>query len=98
MGDKMVEHCDKSCGECEFVDRGYDEYSHEVFWISERCPLHELMQLYRKVNHYTAPVEWVTSYLGCVHFKLDEKYQHRNDEIDQTLKERHEKNRKVGNW
>lgn len=79
----MINHSEKSCGECEFVDRGLDDCSHEIFWITDRCPLHGLMQLYRRINHAPPPVEWVTSYTGCVHFKLDEEYE--NGQCDYTF-------------
>lgn len=84
----MINHCKRSCGECECVDRGNDECYHEIFWITDRCPLYELMQLYRQINHAHPPVEWVTSYTGCIYFKLDEEYKRKNEEIDQMLKER----------
>ena len=87
----MIEHCDKSCGECEFVNRGHDDCCHEIFWISDRCPLDNIIQLYRQVNHVLPPVEWMTSYTGCVYFKLDEEYKRWNEEVDQMNKERNNK-------
>jgi hypothetical protein len=59
------------CELCENVDRGMDDYSHEVHWISNRCPLYEFSVTYCKINGHFPPVMLIVSLTGCKHFKED---------------------------
>jgi hypothetical protein len=49
------------CELCENVDRGMDDYSHEVHWISNRCPLYEFSVTYCKINGHFPPVMLIVS-------------------------------------
>jgi hypothetical protein len=88
----MVETCKNSCEYCDHVNRGTDEYCHETYNISDRCPLSYLLKQFIEVNGYfCGSVEWIVRYTGCNHFKEDLEYKQRNEDVDRFLEEMHEK-------
>lgn len=84
------------CCYCEHVNRGYDDCSHPVHWVSERCPLTEILEMYKKIHMHTFPIEWITSFTGCRHFKEDTEYTKQQKEIDDVINERHKQNNTSG--
>jgi hypothetical protein len=84
----------ESCENCEFVDRGHDEYCHEVYNISDRCPFNELILIFSKVNQYPPPFEWTTRYTGCKKFKEDMEYKLFKEETEQFIRELNENREK----
>ena len=85
----MIDHCKNSCEYCEHVNREHDDCCHEVYHISDRCPLSELLNMFQEVNGYPAAIEWSIRYTGCVHFKEDLEYKQRNEEFEQFLEEKY---------
>jgi len=86
-----TESVNERCENCEFVDRGIDEYCHEIYWVSSRCPINEILTAYRKINRRSCPIELTTGYTGCVRFKEDAEYKRKNEEMELFLKELHAK-------
>lgn len=85
----MPETCENRCERCIYTERGYDEYSHEVYAISKRCPIYENTQIFFQVNHRDIRIELMTSWVGCNHFVLDEAYKIKCEETEKFLQEMH---------
>ena len=79
------------CENCVFVDRGYDEYSHEVHSVSSGCPLYKNLSLYEQVNGRFHAIEWGTGLTGCRFFVEDLQYKKHMEETEIFLKELHDK-------
>jgi len=90
----MIKNCENSCEYCEHVNRGHDDCCHEVYQISDRCPLSELLKMFLDVNGYPCAIEWSVRYTGCVHFKEDLENKRQNEEFAQFLKEKYEKEKR----
>lgn len=90
-GDRIsaTESINERCENCEFVDRDIDEYCHEVYWVSNRCPTNEILTAYRKINRRNCPIELMTGYTGCIRFKEDAEYKRKKEETELFLKELH---------
>ena len=86
-----VNGCEHRCEKCECVDRGFDEYSHQVHWISDRCPLNEIVKMYREINGHFLPMELITGYTGCIHFKEDLEHKRIEEESNRLIEEMHKR-------
>jgi hypothetical protein len=81
------------CENCKCVDRCCDEYSHQCYRVSNRCPMYEMLVSFQKINLYPCPIEIVTGYTGCKHFEEDMEYKRQNEEDDKLIAEMDAKRR-----
>lgn len=83
----MAETCENRCENCVYTERGYDEYSHQVYAISKECPIYENTLIFYRVNHRNIPVELMTNWCGCNHFVLDTEYQKQCEETEKFIED-----------
>ena len=50
-----------------------------------------MMKIYRKVNEKFLPIELITGYTGCIHFKEDLEHKQQNEEADKLIEEMHKR-------
>jgi len=81
----MPETCENRCENCVYVERGYDEYSHDVHSVGNNCPIYDNLKLYRKVTGRTVSIEMITGWIGCNHFRLDEGYKQKCEETEKFI-------------
>jgi hypothetical protein len=87
----LVGNCERSCEYCDHVDRGFDEYCHQIYWISERCPLYEKDEFCKQIIKSIFDLAYVTRLTGCIYFKFDEENKRINEEADEQIRQLHER-------
>lgn len=86
-----MDTAENRCENCENVKRGMDDCSHMCHWISEQCPMHDLVYTYLKINDHPLPIELITGYTGCRHFKEDVEHRKLEEETEQLIRDLHAK-------
>ena len=86
-----IENCERSCEYCEYVNRGLDDCCHQVYWISDRCPLDEKSKFYKEITGDILDLAYITRLTGCIHCKPDEIYKKQMEEADEQIRQLHER-------
>jgi hypothetical protein len=56
-----------------------------IHFISDRCPIYGNAGIYIQVNQRHLPIEMITCWIGCNHFRLDEEYKQKCEETEKFI-------------